>query len=507
MEYEASIDLLDPAIRKGILKEVEGEENLRRKEESYARFEIYRERQEKYIKSMLIKESSEKSVEKMRKVTSINFCRKMVNDLASIYKNSPNRSFDGVTPDQSNIILEHYEKATYNVKLKKSNKYFKLHEQGCLQTIPMNGLVGARVFQPHHYDAIPNMENPEYGEVYIVSNFDRRRVQGSIDFVNQKIADEDDWRMKKIYYWWSKDFNFKTDYDGNIIIDNQLVSNPDIEMISNPIKKLNFIDISTEKDFEYWVRTGSSLAAFNVEFGASISDTCNINKMQGYSQAVFKSVEAPQNLNVGPHSVIWLKVDPKDTEATAPEFSFVSPSPDLNASIQLNENLLKMFLSSREMPISTGITQQTYSSGLERLLAMVERFEASKDDLDLYRSIETQLFDQFKAWNNYLDQINTGLLPSLKMGQISEDAMIEVEFSGPKMVQTDDEKLNFISKQLEMGLMTEIEAISELRGVSEEEAIRIYQKIKSEGDQVPSLIDSQGVIDERSMEEDQSREE
>lgn len=478
MEYETTIDITSKATRKRIIEEIEGDENLRRKEESFARFEIYRERQKNYIKHRLISESSKETVDKMRKFTSINFTRKMIKELASIYKHSPIRSFTDVSDDQSIAILNHYERMLADVKLKKSNKYFKLHEQACIQTIPKFGQVQLRVYQPHHYDVVPNEDNPEVGEVYIISSFDRSRSFITLDSNNQLIADPDDWRVKKVYYWWSREFNFSTNYQGDIITPSGIDFNPDYREYLNPIGMLNFTDIATEKDFEYWVRTGSSITEFNIEFGASVSDVCNISKIQGYSQAVFKSVEKPTSLAVGPHQALWLKIDPADTESTKPEFAFVSPSPDLNASISLNENLLRMFLASRDMSFSTGITDKSFSSGLERLLASIEKWEASQDDLDLYLGVEKQVFRQFKAWNNYLESVNERIPDSIRAGMISDQTDIEVEFLKPEMIQTRSEKLDYISKQLDLGLMSDVEAIQELRGVSEDAALSILDTIK-----------------------------
>ena len=170
-----TVDITDPGVRQKIIEEIGSDENLERKEESFARFEVYRERQSKYIYGQLQRElgGSRNDLETMRTVTSINFTRKMISELASIYKYEPMRTFDGLTEAQEDLIHLHYQHNRANVKLKKSNRLYKLHEQGAIQTIPKDGMVDFRVLQPHHYDVVPAEDDQERGEVYIVSNFDR----------------------------------------------------------------------------------------------------------------------------------------------------------------------------------------------------------------------------------------------------------------------------------------------------------------------------------------------
>lgn len=515
---DVSIDVANQIQRKKIIEEIEAPENKYRKEESYRRFEIYRERQRKYIMQRLAGETSVKSVRDMRTITSINLTRKMIHEMASIYKYAPNREYTDLSEQQTEVMDSHYKYSKANINYKQSNRMFKLHEQCAIKIMPKHGFINMKVLQPHHYDVVPNMYDPEKPEIYVISSFDRQRIFTENEFenvksrrfenrmytsdgVNQKIGDPDDWRdQRRIYYWWTPQYNFATDEAGNVLDDETKmpVSQPDLDAdFINPIGRLPFVDVAIEKDDEFWVRSGSSITEFNVDFGVQLSDNVNINRLQGFSQAVITSVEQPKDILVGPHSCLWLKADPNDDAAQRPSFQFVTPSPDLSSSLQMSEDLLRYFLASKSINLKA-ITegQMTAASGLEKLLQMIEKFEASQDDIDLYKWVEQDAYEIMLKWHNVFRQTTDGFDPKVDGPSMPEESEVMVQFSKPQMIQTKKEKLDHIIRQLDNGLITQIEAIEELREVDEEKAEEIYQKIKQFENQDMSAMGGLAGVDQ-----------
>jgi len=373
---------------------------------------------------------------------------------------------------------------------------YKLHEQCAVKIVPKFGGIKIDVLQPHHYDVVPSLNDPERAEVYIISSFDRSRIIYSDNFpnngdrfsptqlpdgVNQKIGDPDDWKQSnKVYYWWTAEYNFKTNKLGQVLDDNNNpLTQANFNNYANPIGCLPFVDIATEKDYEFWVRAGDSITEFNIDFGAQLSDNVNINAMQGFSQAVISSVEEPKNIIVGPKRVLWLKINPKEEAATRPEFSFVSPSPDIKGSIELSEGLLKYFLVSKSINIKDMLQgTATASSGLERLLMMIEKFEASQDDIDLFKSVEHKAYEIMVKWHNAYRGTKDGLSPKLDGPEVNENSEVQVKFGKPEMIQSKLEKISTIEKEIDLGIMTPIEAIMQLREVDQNKAEEIYESVK-----------------------------
>lgn len=420
-------NILDIEVRKKIIDDIFSEENKRRKVDSFKRLDIYKKNQRKYILERIQKDLSPETVANMRTFTSINFTKKIIDAKASVYKNTPTRSFPGATDRELEQLDELYEYAKVDVALKKANRIYKLEDQATVQILPKNGCLHLRVLAPHHFDVVPRPDMPEVAEVYILSGFNKQdawndtqsgealdsrarnstTMSGYYDHLNQKIADRDDYFSQLNYFvFWSEQFHFATNRAGEILDANNRPYGPNVPQadVLNPIGgKLPFVDLVIDRDFEYWAQTGSNVTDLQLDLGAQISDTCDVNFRQGYSQAILSATEAPKSMQIGPHTLLFLKKDPRAEANSQPEFEFATPSPDLASSIRLTEMLLAMGLTSEGLDasmIATGPSSQAaapYSSGYERLLSQIEEFSASQDDIELFQSAEKEIFELFVA--------------------------------------------------------------------------------------------------------------
>jgi len=492
-------DLGSHEYRKGILEDIQSEENKERKKKSVKEFEVYRGRQENFLLQKLKAEFSESTVKEMRLVSSVNLAKRIVEESASIYKSAPERTFSR----DSGILLTDNEKAQLdnlydlsdaNVKLKQSNRYFKLFEQTALQMIPRNGEIIMKALSPHHYDVVPTADI-EDAEIYILNVFDksdtfvgadgidlsspttgiRRNATKSIsDGVNQGIGDPDDYSAHfNKYIWWSKEFHFMTNGSGQII---EELSPADL---LNPIGMLPFIDIAGDKDGEFWVRSGSTDTEFSLDMALLITDYVNVAKMQGHAVSIIFSEKPPKDMTIGTNRVLHIPLDPN--KEVQPRFEFQSPNADLSAHKEMIESIINLYLTSKGIDpqtVSGTASTKTYSSGLERLLAMIDRFEASRDDIDLYKTVEDKSLDLFIAWSNLLQGVSDKpLVDKLQLATLPDDVYVDVKFRKPEVVQTKSEIEDSAIKLMDAGLMSKSEAISELREIDEEAAEEVIEKI------------------------------
>lgn len=503
-------NILDVEVRRRIIQDILGEENKRRKVDSFKRMDIYKKNQRKYILERISRDLSPETVANMRTFTSINFTKKIIDAKASVYKHSPNRSFTNATERELEQIEALYEYAMADIKLKKSNRVYKLEDQATIQVLPKDGKVCVRVLAPHHFDVVPRVDMPELAEVYILSGFDKQyayqdtqsgesldsrsggtTLAGYYDNMNQSIADREDYFDKLNYFvFWSKDYHFACNKSGQILGEGNVPLNGSVseEMLVNPIGKLPFIDLVVDRDFEYWAQTGSNITDLQLDLGSQISDTCDVNFRQGYSQAILSATEAPRSMQIGPHTLLFLKKDPRGEASTQPSFEFATPSPDLGNSIRLTEMLLAMGLTSEGLDaslISTGPSSNgasAYSSGYERLLAQIEEFSASQDDFQLFENVELELFDLLRVWSNTLQNVRgeLELIPELKGGIISDNVELDISFMAPEMLQSQGEKEDSAIKKLEAGLISRKMAIMQVHDVDENRALEIIEEIDEE---------------------------
>jgi hypothetical protein len=447
---------------------------------------------------MLTNEFSPTTVSEMRTCTSINLSKRIITEMASIYKRCPDREFSDLSEQQEAGAEALYDAARVDVKLKKANQKYKLHDQCAIQVLPHEGKIGLKLPAPHQYDVVPMEGDPEKAFAYIISSYDKTLLdsenKGKADIqgnyygsknesgnsgTNKTIADENDYKTKRKYVIWTAEHNLLCDENGGLI-----------QVFPNPIGMLPFIDVSSEKDFEYWVRRGSSVCEFALDFSVVLSDTCNTNRLQSYAQPVIVAEKVPESVTVGPQHILFLPLDPNRPEMK-PSFEFANPQPDMNASLSLQDRLVSYFLTSQGIDpktIASSGEGNKYASGLERLLAMVERFEASQDDLDLFAYVEDELYELFRAWYNEISGTDA-LDKDYNFGPWPETSEVTVMFSKPAMVQTESDKEDSVIKRLDSGLITKKEAIMELRGVDEIKAGEIVQEI--DGNSQQQIIDQQ----------------
>jgi len=471
------MDLLQKKNRQQFLNDVVLNENRIRKAQSLAAFEVYNDRLDRYVTDYLRSQYEEKTVLEMPIITTVNLCKRIANKEASLYRSAPKREFYGsLTDDQKDELNKLYEESEVDAKLFKSNVFYKIQGQNFIKVLVKpsedgdGGELCIKTLLPHHLDVIPTEDDPEKADTYVQSAFDKRQYIKT-DGTNQSIADADDYRAKlNKYYVWTKEANFMFDGQANI----------QSEIVQNPIGMLPFIDVSGDKDYEFFVRIGQALVDFTIQYNGALSDLAQVVKMQGWAVAFLK---APQdmaglkNLSIGPNKILHLPIDPNNPVTT--EFGYASANPDVAGSIQHVETLLSNFLTSRGIDPSlvNGKAQIIkYNSGIDRLLSMVEQFESSKQDMIVYSCVEDQLFDLIREWS----KVTFGTENQFLSFVIPDDVEIEVEFEEPKMVQTQKDKLDYLQSKIELGLTTKQMALEELDDLDKEQAAAVLEEIAKE---------------------------
>lgn len=465
-----NLDLLNYEVRKTVLADIKSYENIYRKRESYIDFEIYNDRIHKYVFDEIVRQTSIKTAQSMPIVSSINLAQRIVNNEATIYNNDPERTTDLNDADQKAIDAV-YDDGQFNTKLQKVNKYFKYRKQSFIQIVPKDKGITLRPLLSHHLDVIPDELDPEKAYAYIVSAFDKQLFQQS-DGRNQSIADQDDYKASlERYVVWTAEYNFIMNGKGEIIS----------EILKNEIGELPFVDVSKDKDFEFFNRQGQTLSDFTVQYNAAWSDFLYISRLQGFSLGIFtgNSELMPKDYFVGPNRFIFLPSDPNNPNSKV-DFRFESPSPDLKGSLEGISGLLSNFLTSRGLSpkvISSDLNaKDTYASGVERLLAMIDKFEATKEDFDMFKNVESQIYDVVVKYLVALS--NTEFLD--KEYWISQSALtseFNVVFHKPEMIQTEAEKLSNLKLKIDLGISDKVLALMDLESISEEMATQKIDEI------------------------------
>jgi hypothetical protein len=482
--------LLDQGFRKSLIQEIRDNENEERMQESLRDCDVYKGNIRPYVVDYLQSRFSTNTVNEMSIVSSVNIVKKIVDQKASLYKNPPERIVQEASDTQDEAIEAIYTDMMADAKFLSSNRHFELQKQNHVMIVPKEGRLHMRSIKCHQVNVVPSAENPERGEIYILSSFDKQysRIKDqSTDNINQTIADEDDYKeASRRFIVWSKSYHFVMDGHANILsVDEQGEAR-----IENPIAPvIPIIEVSGDKDFEYFIRGGSEVSQFTVEYNGALSSLGHIVDMQGFAQAYLKAPESlqPTSIQIGPNYILRLMTDPNIPNSDV-EFGFAQSGADLSGAQSYVESLLAQFLSSQGLNPNTVVGRADgstgFSSGIERLLALVEKFESSKDVMALYQKVERQVFSCIKAWHN-LARISEDVLEEKYLAEeMSEDLQMQVVFSKPEAVQTEAEMLDIIDRKIEMGVASRIDALMELEKLTREQAIERAAEIDE--DEMPS---------------------
>lgn len=500
--------LLDLSYRKQIIREIKSDENVQRKIVSYKKQNMQEDNFYQYVKEYLESKLDPQTVSEMSIFASINLQRRISKSEASLYKKPPERNvFNGAKKIEDLSFV--YADMDINTVLRKANEAYKYEGQCAVQCFPQDGKLNLRVLLPHHFDVIPNEMNPEIPEVYIISNFDNtqrdeiRRADRRTGFsqgdkyrdsINQAIADYDDQELaKERYTVWSKSFNFVMDGLGNILdketqsqIISELVENdPNLMSPLAGYDCLPFIDVSSGKNFEFWVRGWDSLYDATILYNVILTSEFQTVEMQGHAQAYYKgdANHLPENMRIGPDKVIIIPVDPNNP--TQGEFGFANPGSDLAGIREFRESFLMAFLSSRGLDtsvVSGKLQSNTASSGVEKLLQMVEKFEASQEEISLFENVEMKLVEIISSYIEALrgERINGELILSdiyqIALGS-KEELNLSLQFAKPEMIKTEMEMLDVAQKEIEMGLMSRVHVLMQLKKMTKEEAIAHIKEV------------------------------
>lgn len=482
------MDLRKVGERRAIISEIKGDENNDRLENSLKEWEIYNGQIRDYVYNSICERFSRNTADNTPIVSSINVLKKSVDTRSGLYKEPPRRVYTNVSEEAKEVLDLIYRDMGANSKLADSNKLFELQTQQTHALIePKNGRMSLRPLKKHQVNVIPDPVDNEKAGVYILSAFNKNdsRLTGVRgDAVNQKIADVNDTNVNnERYIVWSKEFHFVMNGKGEIVDSegNLLLDIEDDSLIENPIAPLMpIVEFSAMKDFDYWRSGSTELADFTLFINEGFSMCGSVVENQGFAQAVMWGPQEmmQEEIFVGPRRILKLITDPNRPDEKI-DFDYKNPSSDISGVLDYYSKLIMMFLSSQGLDPNTVAGQpnstSNFSSATERLLALIEKFDASKEAMDVYKVGERKIFEIIKAWlSAYSD--SDDLDPKYKIS-IPDSAELVIKFKEPQSLLTESEKMDIAERRIDNKLWSRQDALVFLDDVPKEEAAKQVKEV------------------------------
>lgn len=531
MRIKSQDEILDIAIRKKIIEEISGSENVARKQEHYKRQMAFKDKTDHFVVEQLSKQFDMTTVQEMSfAIPNISIVKKVINKLATVYNNGVKRfatDENGIQlDDQTKSIEELSEYLDLDQKQKLTNKLLKLHKNVDVYVKPCPTSEGkwqaiVQPLAPYLYDVIESYYDRTKPLVYVLSYFkygagsyisqDASKEGRGISSVakpslgdgqDQLIADSpsDDNADKKEFIWWSDKYHFTTNEKAEIIS----------ETNENPIEIKPFVTYAIDQENSFWSEGGDDLVDQAISINTQIAHQNYIGVLQGYGQAYFKGKNVPRNIVVGPNKVIMMEYDSEDP---VPDFGFASANPPLASLQAAVEMQLALLLTTNNLSTKSISTTMTAGGDFPSAIAMVIDQAESTEDANEQRNIfykgDELTLKIANKWNQFFAS-NSELSDEAKETLFSDDVDIVIHFGDQRSILSEKERLENIEKRKSLGLNTQEELMMmDQPGLSEEQAsqkIELIAKQKQEKLKMFSkqteVVDNEDSQDDNNLQDD-----
>ena len=516
MRLKSEDEILKPEIRRQIIEEIDGPENMRRKHAAYRAHMSYKDQTSTFVIDQLLRQFDSSTVSEMSyAIANISIIRKIINKLARVYSHGVNRT---VTDDDgSTEKVEEIDNALNVTQTQKTlNRFLKLHHNTTNYLKPCKSIedddevfrVRPTPLAPYLYDVIEDFYDRTRPMVHILSNYrpdhhsnmysldparegrrseltDQKVFKG--DFTDQKIADvkedQDNEEDNRRFIWWTNKYHFTTNAKGVAVDEdgNELKLETDMERFLNPIEESPFVDYHLDQEDAFWAEGGRDLVDMGIIINSLMSLINHIGVTQGYGQFWMRGKDLPRNIVVGPTKAVVLEMTEDDP---TPEIGFASANPPLAELMSLVENQVAMTLTTNNL--STAGVKTTLSggsdfpSGIAMLIDKSESMEDVSDQRALFQEKEQDTFRIISKWHEFFQGENQ-IDEEFRDMILPEDFELSVEFGQPQPIISESEKLDVIQKKKDLGVATMVDLIKELYpGLTDEQAQEKLDQINKE---------------------------
>lgn len=432
-----------PALFQRLNLQLDQAANQARKADARKRLDFYEDAQLAYLEARLAELFSEP--EKLSPVF-VNVVKKITNNLSAVYGMPAIRTVEGTERDQA-IFTEISSSCGLPVKLKAASRYTKLLKTVLLRPVWRNGRMDIDVLTGDILD-VQTGDTPEDLRSVLITHYPESQKQDEVEFSH-----------------WTADAFQRLDYQGNVILEEP-----------NPYRVVPYVpcwDRCPLNDF--WLSGGDDLVTIQESINEKLTDLLFICRMQGFGVGWIKKKHHSGGLiNLNPGSMVELP-----EEGSMGFESQKAPIRDILTAIEF---LISQAAISNGLSVSTLSTKVTRESGLAKVQQQRELEELRRDDIELWRRYEQNLFQMLKGvWNVH----NPGR-------RISAGARLVTDFHDPKPQISVSDQVEAWSSLITLGAISPIDVAMERNPdlSTREEAAAWLEKIQAENQKFRSVTDA-----------------
>lgn len=485
------IDITNKSHAEWIIQEIQGWQNVERKQRAFKDYQIATGNQKFYVREAVQKQFPD-SWQAFR-LGNISLAKKVISKKSKAYKVAPIRELDDKS--QTKEYASIFKKGKFNRAFKEYDWIFNYYKYACMwvQWIPAkeetleenvrNGRYHLRALKPYEYDLIRDTITGE--PIIFIMSLPDSEVTGFVGTNNQieeSITEHqaDVSAQTEHFAMWSslhhviirKTTLVFTDKNGNTEIEKhfEVLSMPGNEKNVNPFTPLLPIAFDS-KDSSSEYPTENNLSDQTIDFNLGFTNLKTAADAQGHGQLVYNHT-AGQNtkkMHMGMFTAIDVPL-PKKSDVPLPSVEYINANPDLNGQLEVLKFDAVMILDEHDLKARSSITggNDKFTSGFDRLLADADCIGVIEDNQDFYAEGPEQ--SVYKIIQSGDETLEIKVFTSIE---------VLIKFPKPKVLISDKETISNIKAQEEQGLLMPHEKhIIMNPNLSDKAALRREEKIQ-----------------------------
>jgi hypothetical protein len=427
-----------PVLFQKLHSQVYNAENTARKKEMAKRLNFYHDEQLLYLEEKLDELFSDPS--KMVKIE-LNVVRKVINNLAQIYRVPPVREIQGSEGDKQ-LYKELAQACMLDVKLKQASRYTKLLKSILIKVVWRSGHLDLDILTGNLFD-VEIGDSPEDLKMVLITDYGK---SGKIEEIEYSLWTADTWQ--------------RLNYKGEV-----LESHP------NPYGILPFVPIFDYPPIgnDFFLPGGADLISQQEAINIKLVDLLHLLHWQSFGVGFIKgSSDQGDTLTVGPGSLVELPGDG--------EIGFVSQKAEIQAVVNAIDKLVKWVCVGQGLSAATISTDVSEASGISKVWDSVELSEMRTEDKILWAAYEQNLFNLMRVVHN-----------THSKDRLSDSAKLKINFADPSRPTISPlDEAEAYKFYYDMGVMSPVDILmqrdKDLR--SREEAFERLKQIQFETQQL-----------------------
>lgn len=451
------------------IKEIESEENLKRKRQSWNSERIRTGDLKPFVEAR-IKEMYPET-HSMYSISDYSILSKVTNKKSKAYKEQPIRKItgkkvkgeDGAEIDTGSAPTEVYTEIVkrygLNQAMQTLDVVFNENKYALLACFMDREMIGSQVKYFHKFFALAPYEfdvirDKDGAVICVILSYPSTSVTGSGDGINSKIAtlgNADEGNSPRVYAFWTETQHCVVEVKGKMNDENKsftLVQVPgQAADLKNPYGCLPFVYVPFDRDMNY--PNANPLASQTIEFNALMSVYLTSANMQIGILRIKRPEK--QKFNITSHSLYTAIEVPQSSreEDSETDVDFISPDPDLNGHKEAVITYLQTILDEQGINGSQVINQgEKYSSGLDRLLAQADVQSLIEENQEIYSKVEESIY-----------RIVSQQLRVIAGKDILPSDGFQIVYRKPKIMISDNEKLTNLKLMKDLGLWADHELV------------------------------------------------